>query len=898
MVNRKKLFGILFLFLLFKNHFVHAGGITGDGQYHYLAEEEEFGDSTFYVNKNVTVFENGGVLQENWEWNGSNWNIYLDYWYSTASLSGKPINGDSTEVISGISKQSDLTIEMIQNKFRAYDTTLVLSLPLLRADVYDAGKDANQPACVLIPGYTMGIFKSNKESNGWNNGGGMTSSDSSIIRATSGFNGPVVVISYNSHKEYDGKNAADSGEPESEFGILWNGGKGDSTHDGAVDKAVSLLDKMNVLLDGSRLVSHSTGHYLAMKILNRKKVAEYWALSPNTRGSTMIYAVPILLQDYGSWEDMRRDNYGTTGVNLCIKEVSNLTLAPGSPTQSNILLSHGDAMTGGQGEVLDVIMNMGVLSYSDLQQADNLIESQSRRKFLKYEALNNLKDVELRNLGNYKITVWDARKSLLGVWNDLGLTEKIAEEALIQAILYLLGDIKDLKYAFEIYLKVNTVMNIKEIVGDAAKPLMYLSIDIMEHMDLEDRLEVIKDTNAHTRLGAQVPAWISSLAWDPLKMGMDIKWKEGIDNDFDSTDGYEIVRRIEGDKYYWNIGQTNFGKFDYTDNLELEIYKMEPVNVDNTKITFMPYRDEYTENSLAGKWIIVRQRDGGYTGPYEIYANKDNVLWCSYNLAADGIRSQEWRQEHEHGWLMPPQGDKFIIRGVNYEYSVWTWGVNGNNLDKNNKGVFLSVSSNSKSKLMGNAKPPFKKWNGISFYNKLLSFNFEAIDEEFGITLARYRVEGGDWFNLVPKDGAYDEFKEEFDTAVSVSGLGLSQGSHKIDVAIYNALGEKEIYDTTFLLDTTPPSIAENFSPRGGKFTEPPVITFNASDTLSGMKEARVIIMKGDTTYDSGMALLIGTTYTYTSHVIESGGYTYRIEAEDNAGNVASKENWFAFEIP
>ncbi|MEW6110425.1 MAG: choice-of-anchor X domain-containing protein, partial [Nitrospirota bacterium] len=73
---------------------------------------------------------------------------------------------------------------------------------------------------------------------------------------------------------------------------------------------------------------------------------------------------------------------------------------------------------------------------------------------------------------------------------------------------------------------------------------------------------------------------------------------------------------------------------------------------------------------------------------------------------------------------------------------------------------------------------------------------------------------------------------------------------------------------------------------------------FNAEDALSGMKEARVIIEKGGITYESGKALFIDSTYTYTSHVTDSGGYTYRIEAEDNAGNVASKGSWFTLELP
>jgi hypothetical protein len=429
--NIFKIFLLTLIFGIFVSKNIFAGGIAGDGKYHYLAEPGNgFGNELFFVNKNVTVFENGGVLKEEWQFIDSHWKLKTSYWMPNQDINGLPYNtttsgeilpiviGNPDDTTNFYSMQSSITFEIIQKKFEdaGYPIKIIYipdnpnsTLPLLRADIYDAGKDTTKAACVLIPGYTMGILGSDNENNGWNNGGAMTSSDSSVVKATKGFNGPIAVISYNTHEDYNGEDTNDT-TGEYQFGILWDSG---AIGNGAIDKAMILLDKMGIQLDGSRIVSHSTGHYLAMKIMSKKKVAEYWALSPNTRGSTMICSLNILRQKYDGWEDMLRHNYrDNKPENKCISKIAETLKPINSDTKVNILLSHGDAMTGGQGEIYDVLGNVGVLSYSDFQQTSDLYERDRRRRFLKYEALDNLKKFELKNLGEYKITVWDARKSI------------------------------------------------------------------------------------------------------------------------------------------------------------------------------------------------------------------------------------------------------------------------------------------------------------------------------------------------------------------------------------------------------------------------------------------------------------------------------------------------------
>ncbi|MEW6609573.1 MAG: hypothetical protein AB1414_19370, partial [bacterium] len=756
---------------------------------------------------------------------------------------------------------------------------------------------------------------------------------------------PIVVISYNTHKDYDGKNTAGSGKPISEFGVLWNGGKGDSTHDGAVDKAVSLLDKMNVLLDSSRIVSHSTGHYLAMKIMNQKKVAEYWALSPNTRGSTMIHALKYLMQNYDSWEDMRRHNYDTTIAtetkeNICIEEIANLTLTPGSPTKSNILLSHGDAMTGGQGNFVDLTGNMGVLSYSDLQKV-NYALGDKRRDFLKYEALDNLKNLDLKNLGDYKITIWDERKTVWQLLSDMGLLdavlEKIGKAAGMGVVLVLLPE--DAAAAavvvYKAYETIGLIDTAKDIVLAVVEAGKYLAMDVMEHVDLDQRLKILGENYEYMnpykdKIGAVNPPYEVKTEYEIAatrrqflffkgqERGTKISWTKGAGNLNGNTERYEIVRKVKGDNNRWKVGEVEFSPemndsttFEYFDPLEGKIKRVEKVSNNAFVIELdedlpkgyiqipeeflslpkfrAPFR--YTDGILDGKQLVLTDGDA-VNHVYKILDNKSDIinLSDSYNTKGMEILCQLYDSVNVDDEIARiKKGNKFIIRGIEYEYSVSAWGV-ASKEPYRDRGVFLSVSLDSSRVNMDRVSP-------IQIRDKKIKtpwwkLFFGAVNDGIPIGRAKYRAASialdttynwGQWIDLIPKDGIYDELEEEFETTISTANL--TEGPCAVEIAVFDAL-EYSGFDTVyFLYDTTPPSIAENFSPRGGTFSEPPVITFNAEDALSGMKEARVIITKGGITYESGKALFIDSTYTYTSHVIESGGYTYRIEAEDNAGN-------------
>jgi len=462
---------------------------------------------------------------------------------------------------------------------------------------------------------------------------------------------------------------------------------------------------MGMKLDGSRIVSHSTGHYLAMKMMNKKKVKEYWALSPNTRGSTMIHALRYLMQNYDSWEDMRRHNYDPTietetKENECVKAIAELTPSQGSNPDSNILLSHGDAMTGGQGNLTDLAANMGVLSYSDFQKA-NYTLGDRRRLFLKYEALDNLKKYDLKNLGNYKITIWDARRSfydlLFGIGGDalIGtITSKLALSGLTAAF----GEGAAVVVLYKAY---DTVDDLKDIVLALAEAGKYLSMDVMEHVDLGQRLVILGENYEYgsvnkTMLGAVYPARDVHAEYDTQAIfekdgnwGAKIIFEKGARNIFTTTEKYEIIRRVKGDDYAWKVGEVEFSKETDTSNTVEYFDALEGKIKNVIKVTDRYFRAEvdegdlfiaglirkippvfsspfrYTDGILAGKELVITDGAAGnhfykiidntsdLTNPSDPYTTKGTEILCQYD-------SGDIDQEIER----IKQDNKFIIRGI------------------------------------------------------------------------------------------------------------------------------------------------------------------------------------------------------------------------------------------
>lgn len=91
---------VIFVLILLPGH-IFAGGIAGDGQYHYLAESNSdvFGDTTFFVDKNITIFENGAVLKEQWEYVTDHWKLTASYWLPNKDVSiDPPVNIDENGI--------------------------------------------------------------------------------------------------------------------------------------------------------------------------------------------------------------------------------------------------------------------------------------------------------------------------------------------------------------------------------------------------------------------------------------------------------------------------------------------------------------------------------------------------------------------------------------------------------------------------------------------------------------------------------------------------------------------------------------------------------------------------------------------------------------------------------
>ncbi|MFH1317472.1 MAG: hypothetical protein ABIH71_00455, partial [Candidatus Omnitrophota bacterium] len=891
-MNKNMFLKFIFFVLLITPCVVFAGGIAGNGQYHYLAEEEAFNNEVFYVNRNVTVFENGAVLQEEWDDKGTYWEVYLKYWRAGDLLSGdpfSPIKGKEldTKVVSKDIKdvdpdkihfQSIVTFVEIQDKLNEFrprstnpeeDSTLAinLSLPLLRADIYDEGRDMGKPACVLIPGYTAGIPTasevnllpeyvsvlidifwrgSNSEDRGWNNGGAMTETWDWVKKASARIFGPTVIISYNTHEDHDGLGLNNKTGNNYDFGILWKNG----SEPGAIDKAVDLLTKrMGITLENGRVVSYSTGHYLSMKILNKIAIKEYWAISPLTRGSTLIGThkwkvgdvVIDVSQDFDCYEDMLRHNfrnevYGDVGKRYpnenILKIAEECTPNNLANLDTRIMLSLGDSQSGGNaGSFLGNITDVGVVSYGD--DADTWLRPWEK-KYLKYEAIRNLSDLELKNFGGkYKLNIWNG--------------------------------------------PVDTA-NVEKTPADTDNKMS----DLTEHWTIDMRLDVI-GKNDTTGLGARLP--IQSIGIDnkweisDSTRGVKINWERGQGDDNKNTIGYEVLRWADGDNQPWRVGWSKFSGDNYnlTDNLLIEVkgldYPSRKIIVDQLSMGTGPLmRPNFNCEiwMLEGEAKFKRFKIETYWKDCE---KKEDYIFCSEALA--GIKT----------------GDKFIIRGIKYGYSIRTWGVDGT-FTSTDAGSFVSDSSKEVFKNIAFANLTFKESLKIvpNPAKSNPALGFKVIDTNEQIELAQYCVDDGSWIDLIPIDGIYDELEEIF--SATISTLELLDGSHKVEVVAYNVVGDEVIAEISFVLDTHPPPLLANFTIQSGN-SQLTLTWQNPADTdFAGVVVYRSInditSLSRELIQTQAVEIYDGKDSTFTdTGLTNDKRYYYSAFSYDSAGNYA-----------
>jgi hypothetical protein len=316
---------------------------------------------------------------------------------------------------------------------------------------------------IIIPGYFPGIpFTSgNKEDAGWNSGSSqcgdplrfvMSAGHPSLAHALQNWH-PVVHVHWNTHEDYDGINlAAGTGTGGGKSGEHSRGihgffgmgicgplpGQGikasykkkygdmcalrvgfdallrDFKYEQKCGKTV-----LNLPTEKVDIVSHSTGHYLAVPLINyydstgsgQMSFRNYLALSPNTRGSTMVGQWQGA-QAFDCFEDLIRDNWQIKGDGVVWNNqfVDNLAKVALPPSVNLILmLASGDTRTGGR-QIVSIFQasRLGVVSYSDYQAPRSAAEYHRQRRFLHWETVYNLfEDAGDRDPNPNNVIEWD-----------------------------------------------------------------------------------------------------------------------------------------------------------------------------------------------------------------------------------------------------------------------------------------------------------------------------------------------------------------------------------------------------------------------------------------------------------------------------------------------------------
>ncbi len=307
------------------------------------------------------------------------------------------------------------------------DEALALTDDLaLDAQIYPAvGTYANDTRlAIYLPGYQPGVpVINNNTKEGWNstismgkdpeiwmNAQGLTYADMANENRRWG-----VIVGWNSHLDYDGKQTAslDVAEDESDhsnyLGLLTPVGQADP---GLVKRAMAILDTTwtGVPLTGDRnLVSHSTGYYLAMDMLHYMNTmwptpskTRYFGISPNIRGSTLIGG-NIGAQAYDSRDDMYRDNWHwNDGYRLNENTRAILNYRSMTDVEGHVMFAYGDMTSAGVGgSNVTIAGDAGVVDYTNYQPHfgsgstfENLDDNEYGRlkRFSPYESLYNARN--------------------------------------------------------------------------------------------------------------------------------------------------------------------------------------------------------------------------------------------------------------------------------------------------------------------------------------------------------------------------------------------------------------------------------------------------------------------------------------------------------------------------
>jgi len=148
--------------------------------------------------------------------------------------------------------------------------------------------------------------------------------------------------------------------------------------------------------------------------------------------------------------------------------------------------------------------------------------------------------------------------------------------------------------------------------------------------------------------------------------------------------------------------------------------------------------------------------------------------------------------------------------------------------------------------------------------------------DNFCVDHSEIRIDSGSWFNV--------------GTSTSYTFVGLGEGSHTVDVRVYDVAGNYDSARVTFYIDLTSPTVTITFPANGSYFNITDVTIYWTGDDNMGVDHYEVRI-------DSGSWIDVGTGTNYTFSGFDEGNHTVRVRVVDVAGNVHVETLCFVIDL-
>jgi hypothetical protein len=190
------------------------------------------------------------------------------------------------------------------------------------------------------------------------------------------------------------------------------------------------------------------------------------------------------------------------------------------------------------------------------------------------------------------------------------------------------------------------------------------------------------------------------------------------------------------------------------------------------------------------------------------------------------------------------------------------------------------------------ATPPSLTLNPLPSYtnNPTPTFSGTATDTISSIASVQYRIDSGNWTTTIALDGAFDELVEGY----ALTTTTLVDGSHTLEVRSWDVLGNAitpaNYAIATFIVDTTPPSIALTPLSPDPTNDNTPTLSGIATDTTSPIISVKYRVDGGgwiaaeaiDGTFNE-----LSEDFAFTIAELDDGEHLVQVRATDAAGNVS-----------